>query len=113
MVVVLLARALTSRVYRLRMDRVSALDANNITKIGVGVIIALVVLGVLISMLVTALIVRVVVVAVVVLLAVWVWQQRTSIQHKISKEKCDLSATFFGLHLDAPSDVRAYCRSHS
>lgn len=95
------------------MTQVTALDADNITKIGIGVIIGLIVLGFLISMIITAIVGRIIVVVFVVLLAVFVWQQRTSVQDKISKHKCDLSATFFGLHLDAPADVQKYCRRHA
>jgi protein-S-isoprenylcysteine O-methyltransferase Ste14 len=84
-----------------------ALDAGNITKIGVGVIVALVVIGVLLSLIITAIVGRIIILVVVVLLAVFVWQQRSSIQDKISEHKCNL--TFFGMHLDPPDKLDKYC----
>ena len=93
------------------MTEVAALNAGDITKIGVGVIIALVVIGFLLSLVITAIIGRIIILVVVVVLGIFVWQQRSSIEDKVSKHKCDLSATFFGIHLDAPSDVKSYCKS--
>jgi hypothetical protein len=84
-----------------------ALDAGNITKIGVGVIIALIVIGILLSLLVTAIVGRIIILIVVVLLCVFVWQQRSSIENKISEHKCNL--TFFGMHLDPPDSLTKYC----
>jgi protein-S-isoprenylcysteine O-methyltransferase Ste14 len=84
-----------------------ALDSNSITTIGVGVIIALVVLGILLSLLVTAVVGRLIILVVVVVLAVLVWQQRTSLRDKI--DKCQLNATFFGVHVSAPHDVVQKC----
>jgi FlaA1/EpsC-like NDP-sugar epimerase len=80
-----------------------ALNANDITKIGVGVIVILVVLGLLLGLIITALIGRVILAVVVIVLAVIVWQQRTSIQHRIDQRKCDFS--FFGVHLDPPDSL--------
>jgi hypothetical protein len=85
-----------------------ALDAGNITKIGVGVIIALVVIGILLSLLITAIVGRIIIFVVVVLLAVFVWQQRSSIEHKINTRNCNL--TFFGMHLDPPDSLRQHCK---
>ena len=85
-----------------------ALDAGNITKIGVGVIIALVVIGILLSLLITAIIGRIIIFVVVVLLAVFVWQQRSSIENKIDQHKCNL--TFFGMHLDPPDSLHKICK---
>lgn len=86
---------------------VESLDAGNITKIGIGVIAALVVVGLLLSLLVTAIVGRIVVVVVVVVLAVFVWQQRTSIENKIKAHKCNL--TFFGVHLNPPDSLKQFC----
>jgi hypothetical protein len=86
---------------------VAALDAGDVTKLGIGIIIAVILIGVILSMLLTALIARVVIAVAVVVLAFVVWQQRTSIEHKLHDHKCDL--TFFGVHLDAPSGVRRVC----
>jgi protein-S-isoprenylcysteine O-methyltransferase Ste14 len=88
-----------------------AIGSADITKIGVGVIIALVVIGGLLSLLITAIIGRVIILVVVVALGIFVWQQRTSIQDSINAHKCDLSATFFGIHLDAPASVKQACNS--
>jgi protein-S-isoprenylcysteine O-methyltransferase Ste14 len=86
---------------------IEALNAGDVTKLGVGLIVALVVLGVLISVVVSAIVVRLVVIAVVVVLAIFVWQQRTSIQHKIDQHKCNL--TFMGVHLDPPDSLNRFC----
>jgi hypothetical protein len=86
---------------------VEALDAGNITKIGVGVIIALVVIGILLSLVITAIVGRIIILVVVVVLGVFVWQQRSSIEDKISKQSCNL--TFFGMHLDPPDSLKQHC----
>jgi len=54
-------------------------------------------------------------VAVIVIgLAVFVWQQRSSVENKIDHEKnhvCNsFDATFFGVHLAAPDSVKKKCR---
>jgi hypothetical protein len=87
----------------------AALDAGDITKIGVGVIIALVVIGVLLSMLITALIGRVIIAVVVIALAVLVWKQHDKIENNISAKNC--SFTFFGIHLDPPDSLKKVCPS--
>lgn len=93
------------------MGPVQAINAGDITKIGIGVIVALVVIGVLLSLIITAIVGRIIILVVVVVLGIFVWQQRTSVQDSVNKHKCDLSATFFGIHLDAPDDVKRVCRS--
>ena len=84
-----------------------ALDAGNVTGIGIGVIVALIVIGVLISMFVTALVVRVVVAIAVVVLVFVVWHQRTVIEDHIANRKCDFS--FFGVHLGPPDHLKKFC----
>jgi protein-S-isoprenylcysteine O-methyltransferase Ste14 len=94
------------------MSSVQALNSDDITKVGVIAIIALVVVGVLLSLLITAVIARIIIVVVVVGLSVLVWQQRTHIKDKF--DKCDTQATFFGIHLDAPQSIKDKCqRLHS
>jgi hypothetical protein len=88
---------------------VVALDVGDLTKIGIGVTIALVVIGFLLSLIITAIIGRLLILAVVVVLAVVFWQQRSSIEDKVTN-KCDLSATFFGVHVDAPQSAVAACQ---
>ena len=95
------------------MRRTEALNAGDITKIGVIAIIALVVIGILLSLVITAVIGRLIILAVVIVLGVFVWQQRTSVRDSFDKHKCDLNATFFGVHLDAPDSVKQACRSHT
>jgi protein-S-isoprenylcysteine O-methyltransferase Ste14 len=94
-----------------------ALQASNLTAIGIGIIIGLLVLGVLISLVITAIVGRIIVAVVVIAAAVLVWQQRTSIQHKfdraVEQRKCELSASFFGLRIDAPDRLRQACRARS
>ena len=90
---------------------VQAIGSDNITTIGVGVIVVLVILAVIAVSLVTAIIGRVVILVVVVVLAILVWQQRTHVENSINSHACKLNATFFGVHLDAPQRVRQDCRS--
>jgi len=92
------------------MGHTAALDSGNITKIGVIVIIALVVVGALLSIVLTALVARVIILVVVVGLAILVWQQRTHIKNQI--DNCKLDATFFGVHVSAPDSVKDECREH-
>lgn len=92
------------------MAYVGALDSGNITKIGVIVIIALVVVGALLSIVLTALVARVIILVVVVGLAILVWQQRTHIKDQI--DSCHLGATFFGIHVSAPQSVKDACLHH-
>jgi uncharacterized metal-binding protein len=93
------------------MTSVAAFDSSQITKIGVGVIIALVVVGFLLSLIITAIVGRVVVLVVVVALGALVWQQRTSIENHV--KKCQLNMSFLGVHVNAPKDVQAQCRKVS
>ena len=44
---------------------------------------------------------------VVVVLAVFVWQQRTSIEHHIAHHNCNFS--FFGMHLSPPDHLKRVC----
>ena len=86
---------------------VQALDAGQITPLGLGVIAVLIILGVVISAVVTALVVRIVVLVAVVVLAVVVWQQRSAIEHRVSEHRCSFS--FFGVHLDPPDHLKRVC----
>jgi uncharacterized metal-binding protein len=90
------------------MNPVVALDSSQITKVGVGTIIGLVVIGFLLSLLITALIGRIIIAVVVVALGVLVWQQRTSIEDHV--KKCNLDMSFLGVHVDAPKHVTQHCR---
>lgn len=92
------------------MTAVEALSSENITKIGVVVIAALVLVGALLSIVITKLVGRLVILVVVVALGALVWQQRGHIEDKINKNACDLKATFFGIHLDAPASVKQACQ---
>ena len=86
-----------------------ALGSGDVTTLGVGLTAALVVVGLLLVMAVKALVVRVVTVAVVIVLGVVVWQQREHVEDAYSTRNCDLGATYFGIHLDAPDSVRRAC----
>jgi protein-S-isoprenylcysteine O-methyltransferase Ste14 len=95
------------------MAAVEALSSSDVTKVGIIVIVALVLIGALLSIVITAIVGRIIVLVVVVALAVLVWQQRTHIKNQVNSHKCDLNATFFGIHLDAPDSVKAACRNHT
>ncbi len=92
------------------MSSVEALNSNDITKVGLIVIIALVVIGMLLSFVITALVGRLIILVVVVALGVFVWQQRTHIKDQV--DKCKLDATFFGVHIKAPQSVIDQCNKH-
>jgi protein-S-isoprenylcysteine O-methyltransferase Ste14 len=85
----------------------AALNSANITKIGIVIIVALVLIGALLSIVLTALVARIIILVVVIGLAVLVWQQRTHIKDQI--DKCKLDATFFGVHVNAPDSVQRHC----
>ena len=85
-----------------------ALDAGNVTGIGIGVIVALIVIGVIISLVVSAIVVRIVVAIAVVVLAFVVWHQRTVIEDHIAHRNCDFS--FFGVHLGPPDHLKRLCK---
>jgi len=90
-----------------------ALNSDNITKIGIVIIVALVVIGALLSIVITALVGRLIILVLVVGLAIFVWQQRTHVKDEVNKNKCNLHATFFGFHLDAPQSVVNACHRHT
>ncbi len=84
-----------------------ALGSGDLTKLGVGLTVALVIVAVLVVLAVKALVVRVVTVVVVVVLGVVVWQQREHVRDAYNS--CNFSATYFGVHLDAPQSGRDAC----
>jgi protein-S-isoprenylcysteine O-methyltransferase Ste14 len=90
------------------MAAVEALNSNDVTKVGVIVIVALVLIGVLLSLVITAIVGRLIILVVVVALGALVWQQRTHLKDQF--DKCDLQATFFGVHWDAPQSLVDQCR---
>ena len=100
------------------MQNVEALQSTDVTKIGIGVIVALVVLGVLASLIVTAIVGRLIILVVVVALGIFVWTQRTSIQNKVDDFKhghvasCQFDKTFFGIHVKAPASLVAECEKN-
>lgn len=89
----------------------TALDVSGVRAIGTGTLIALAVIAVLLILFIKSLVGRIVVLVVVIALGVYVWQQRSSINDKLTKDKCQLSTTFFGFHVKAPSDVVQACRN--
>jgi protein-S-isoprenylcysteine O-methyltransferase Ste14 len=95
------------------MGTPEALNVQDITKVGVIVIVALLLIGVVLSFVITALIGRLIIAVVVIVLAVLVWQQRTHVKDQMNAHKCDLKATFFGIHLDAPDSVRQACKTNT
>jgi len=88
----------------------SALDSTDLTKLGIGVILALIVVGFVLSMLITALVARLVIAAIVIGLGAFVWQQRTSIKDDIDNCKINDSYSYFGITVDIPPSVEQHCR---
>jgi disulfide bond formation protein DsbB len=84
-----------------------ALSSDNITRIGLIIIVAVVVIGALLSIVITALVARIVIIVLVIGIAVLVWQQRTHLKDKF--DNCDTQATFFGVHFDAPHSLTERC----
>lgn len=93
------------------MNSVEAINAGDITKIGIGIIIAMIVIGFLLGLLITAILGRIIIAVVVIVLGIFVWQQRSHVQDEFNTKVCGLNATFFGIHLDPPDDVRQKCRT--
>jgi hypothetical protein len=91
------------------MSSLAALDSTDVGKIGVGIIIGLVVLGALLSIIVTKIIGRLIILAVVVGLAIFVWQQRSTVEDHVNK--CDWSVSFFGFDVQVPQSVKDKCGS--
>ncbi len=90
------------------MRTVEALQSDDVTKVGIGLVIALVVVGVLVLLAVTALIARLVVLLVVIGLGLLIWQQRGAVQDRI--KKCALDTSYLGIKVQAPGDVVAQCK---
>lgn len=88
---------------------VSAIGAEDVTALGIGVIVVLVVVGVLLSLLIAKLVARVIITLVVVVLAIVVWQQRGHVEDEVKSRACNADTTFFGVHLDPPDDVEQAC----
>jgi hypothetical protein len=84
------------------------LTSDRIGQIGIGAIIAVVVIGVVLSFLISALIMRVVILVAVVVLGGYIWQQRSAIENRV--KQCHLEMTFLGLKVTAPADVVAECK---
>jgi hypothetical protein len=89
-----------------------ALNAAQVPNIGTGVVIGVAVIALLLVIFLSNLVVRVIIVVLAVALGAYVWQQRTVIQDRITKDKCQLNSTFFGIHVKAPEDVVKACQQH-
>jgi protein-S-isoprenylcysteine O-methyltransferase Ste14 len=82
----------------------TALQADDVTSIGVGIIVVIIVLGFLLSLVFAKILAKIVVLIVVVGLGFLVWQQRTSVENKIKAKACG-NYKFFGIQVDPPDDV--------
>lgn len=83
-----------------------ALDTDQAKVLGIGIIVAVLLIGFIISAVLTAIVGRIIVILVMVALAAVVYTQRAQIRESVND--CDVS--FFGVHL-TPSDpdVRQAC----
>lgn len=90
------------------MHSLSALNSDQIGKIGIGAIVAVVVIGLLLGMIISAIVGRIIILVVVVALGAYIWQQRSSIEDHV--KKCELSMSFFGFHVNAPANVVQHCQ---
>lgn len=91
------------------MTYVSAIDSSDITKIGIGATIAIVLIGLLLSMVITAIVGRIILLVIVVALGAFIWQQRAVIQDHV--KKCDLNMSYFGVTVHAPDSVVKQCQN--
>lgn len=89
------------------MTTVAALQSTDVTKVGIGTILVLLVVGILVFVAVSAIIGRIIVVLVVVGLGLLVWQQRSTVLDHINK--CDLKTSFLGIDIQAPDRVVNTC----
>lgn len=87
----------------------AALQADDVTSIGVGIIVVIVVLGFLLSLVFAKIVAKLIVLIIVVGLGFLVWQQRTSVENKIKDKACS-GYTFFGIHVDPPDSVAKDCK---
>jgi protein-S-isoprenylcysteine O-methyltransferase Ste14 len=90
------------------MTTVQALGSDDVPKVGIGVILALVVVGLLVFLALSAIIARILVVLVVVGLGLLIWQQRGAVQDRI--KNCKFDTSYLGLKVQAPDDVAAQCK---
>lgn len=83
-----------------------ALDTDQAKLLGIGIIVAVLLIGFIISAVLTAIVGRIIVILIMVALAAVVYTQRAQIKESVND--CDVS--FFGVHL-TPSDpdVRQAC----
>ena len=91
------------------MHSLSGLNSDQIGKIGIGAIIAVVVIGLLLGMIISAIVGRILILVIVVALGAYIWQQRASIEDHV--HKCDLNMSFFGVHVNAPANVVQQCHA--
>jgi uncharacterized membrane protein len=92
------------------MHSLSALNSDQIGKIGIGAIVAVVVIGLLLGMIISAIVGRIIILVIVVALGAYIWQQRASIEDHVNK--CHLNMSFFGVNVNAPADVIQQCKEH-
>jgi len=92
------------------MHSVSALNSDQIGKIGIGAIVAVVVIGLLLGMIISAIVGRIIILVIVVALGAYIWQQRASIEDHVNKFQLNMS--FFGFNVNAPADVVQQCKAH-
>lgn len=90
--------------------RTLALNSTQVPKLGVGLLIGIAVLAILLVVFLSSLVIRVAIIVIAVALGAYVWQQRSTIENHISKDKCQLNTTFFGIHVKAPADVVQACQ---
>ncbi len=90
------------------MNTVEALQSSDVNKVGVGLIIAVVVVGILVLLAVGALIARIIVLLVILGLGLVIWQQRGVVQDRI--KNCHLSTSYLGIKVQAPDDIIAQCK---
>lgn len=90
------------------MSTVEALQSSDVNKVGVGLIIAVVVVGILVLLAVGALIARIIVLLVILGLGLVIWQQRGVVQDRI--KNCHLGTSYLGIKVQAPDDIIAQCK---
>lgn len=91
-------------------NQLEALETSQVKTVGLGAIIAVLVIGLLISFVVTKIVTKIITIVVVVALAALLWTQRQHVVDSLDKHAKNCDATFFGVHVESSNaQVRAAC----
>lgn len=84
-----------------------AFSSDQIGKVAIGLIVAVVVIGFVLGLVLNAIVARIIVAVVAIGLAVLVWTQRTSLENRV--RNCDTDVSFVGVHVNLSSAAQSRC----